>query len=243
LGQGVSHFLKTHRDAKGYIAKNLSVPSSGSIPIPDWTLGAVVSVRGGDHLKHFTFLTRSSQGSKRAQEYSKIFLGVSPSPMNSLEHKGRFVWFHENYVATLNSLGLCAYPFVKLADIPYLAALTKVYNSVYKVNLTPQDLFVAGERIVQLQRAFNSREGIRRDEQSISASLLNHIGKILNHPGMLDEYYYFRGYHPSGLPSSERIKAVNLNFLIADLNISSDNRSKNSQFDLSNLPNLDEEKQ
>lgn len=242
LGQGVSRFMRDNTDLRKFTIKDLSVPSSGSIPSPDWTLGDVVSVRGGDHLRHFTFLTRSAQVSEQARKYSEIVLGTQPVSMDKNESQGRFVWFHENYTAVLDTLGLCIFPFILLSNIPYLGILAGLYKAVYGRQCTANDLFWIGERIVQAQRAFNFREGINRDDQTISAPLANRIGQMLAQPGMIDEYYYFRGLQPNGELSPNRLQTLNLDFLVKALNIDERKFPAKEIYDLSQLPDLDEEK-
>jgi hypothetical protein len=101
-----------------------------------------------------------------------------------------------------------------------------MYNAVSNENVSSKELFKMGERIVQLGRAFNSREGFSRTDDTLPYRFLKVpapddpiAGSTvpLSHPGMLDEYYSWRGCDKEGLVTRERLEEVDLEELAEDL--------------------------
>lgn len=82
------------------------------------------------------------------------------------------------------------------------------------------ELLKTSERIYNLQRLFNTREGITRKDDQLPERCLKEpeFGKYKNNSmcvisdfdAMLDEYYEARGWSPDGVPSEEKLKELGL---------------------------------
>ena len=134
----------------------------------------------------------------------------------------------ENTWGTLSdSLIICKFtfmywPFVKLSDMP------EIMRAVTGWDTSVEELMTTGERIYNLCRAFNVREGItRRDDvlpsrfealpitggaargQTLGRSVLNK---------MLDDYYDLRGWDKkTGIPSRKKLEELGLKFVADEL--------------------------
>jgi aldehyde:ferredoxin oxidoreductase len=146
----------------------------------------------------------------------------------SPEGKGRLVWWSENYKAIIDSIGFCLFLWQNVLRIPAtsLEFFTEMYNAVSNEHVSSEELFKMGERSVQLGRAFNSREGFSRVDDTLPYRFLKVpapdepvAGSTvpLSHPGMLDEYYAWRGCDKEGLVTRERLEQVDLEELAEDL--------------------------
>ena len=103
-------------------------------------------------------------------------------------------------------------------------------NSVTGWNLSLAEVEKAGERIYNLERAFNCREGIRRQDDTIPARTLNQPipagpSKGMYTPRaefetMLNEYYQLRGWGENGLPTLEKLRELGLEKVAQDLPVS-----------------------
>jgi aldehyde:ferredoxin oxidoreductase len=186
-----------------------------------WMLSYVLSPRGADHLKGMPF-TMFAPGRK---DIIDRFIGSLPGEggydPRSPEGKGRVVWWHENFKTLIDCLGVCIFPVVGLfseGNLP-LETVAELYNSATGLDLSARDLFLSAERVYQLEKAFNVNLGITRKDDYFIKSTANGreekdlpFKKIdLDHPGMLEEYYRYRGYSSNGLPSPTRLKEVGLN--------------------------------
>lgn len=86
-------------------------------------------------------------------------------------------------------------------------------------------MFEIGERIVNLERAYIVREGIRRKDDYLPKRFLknplpngNSRGSVFEIEPMLDEYYTEREWDlKTGVPKAERLKKLGLGYVIEDL--------------------------
>ena len=75
----------------------------------------------------------------------------------------------------------------------------------------------AGERIFNLARAFNVREGLRRKDDTLPDRLLEDplpdgpaAGLTVDLDPLLDAYYQFRGWDDHGRPTLNTLQRLNL---------------------------------
>ena len=83
------------------------------------------------------------------------------------------------------------------------------------------------ERIVNLERAFIAREGIRRADDTLPERFLREplppdsgpsAGQVIELAPMLDEYYTARGWDvATGLPSTQKLRSLGLGDVADDL--------------------------
>jgi aldehyde:ferredoxin oxidoreductase len=105
-------------------------------------------------------------------------------------------WFPENY----GKLLAAATGIESFADLGYLQKV--------------------GERIVNLERAFNGREGFGRKDDRLPARMLNEPLHTYDAPGegevvremepFLDRYYELRGWDGDGLPTAEKLAELGI---------------------------------
>jgi len=103
----------------------------------------------------------------------------------------------------------------------------KVINSVTGWNLALQEVERIGERICNLERAFNCREGVNRNDDKPPTRVLTQ--PIPSGPSqgqysppeefesMLGEYYQLRGWDANGIPTAEKLKILELEEVVKDL--------------------------
>jgi aldehyde:ferredoxin oxidoreductase len=128
--------------------------------------------------------------------------------------------WHENWHCVVDSLGLCKLEGIALKPLQpkhfqrMLAAATGWHISVKELEQT-------GERIWNLERLFNTREGMRRKDDFPPRRLLEEPiatgpahGERLDrkkYEQMLTEYYRLRGWDPdTGIPTGETCHELGL---------------------------------
>jgi len=125
--------------------------------------------------------------------------------------KGRVVWWSENYKMLMDSLGICFIPIVASDVFGEPLVMFKEMGEMYRVatGLDPSHLFEASERAYQLEKCFNALLGISRKDDYRSGTRRGEEDPI-HHPGMLEEYYWYRGCSDDGLPTEKRLREVGL---------------------------------
>jgi aldehyde:ferredoxin oxidoreductase len=104
----------------------------------------------------------------------------------------------------------------------------RILSAVTGWELDFEELMQIGERVSNLQRCFNVREGIRRKDDMIPERLKQPPAfgpfsdrpetQINNYDAMLDEYYLERGWEiETGIATDEKVKALNLDTDLARL--------------------------
>ena len=80
----------------------------------------------------------------------------------------------------------------------------------------PGKLYEAAERAYQVEKSFNALLGIDRKDDLRQGTRRGEKDPI-HHPGMLEEYYYYRGCSTDGLPTKKRLLEIGLDDVIEDL--------------------------
>ena len=121
--------------------------------------------------------------------------------------KARIIKIAEDQNAIIDSLTACKFIFFGAGLEEYAGALSAVTG----VAATAQDLLKVGERIYNLERMFNQREGFGRKDDTLPSRFLNEplaqgasSGKVVPLEGMLDEFYDERGWDSDGNPTEQK---------------------------------------
>ncbi len=181
------------------------------------SLASSVATRGADHLKGHPFAAMIG-----LQEMLERIFGKD-LPEGILEHgnpvgKGRVVWWSENYKMLMDCLGICFVPMVSCDVYSDPLILVEEMGEMYEAatGRSPDHLFEAAERAYQLEKCFNARLGISRKDDLRRGTRRGDDDPI-HHPGMLEEYYHYRGCSADGLPTKKRLLEVGLDDAAADL--------------------------
>jgi len=127
----------------------------------------------------------------------------------------------------VDCLGICKYHTVFLgATLPNFEDWPKVIYYNTGLEFTPRDLWDIAERCNMLERLFNLREGLSR-EDLYRGDMLNHryfdeptrrgapdvIGRVIDREKfkkMVDEFYDYKGLDKNGVPKPETLKRLGL---------------------------------
>ncbi|MDP8003100.1 MAG: aldehyde ferredoxin oxidoreductase family protein [Caldisphaera sp.] len=123
------------------------------------------------------------------------------------------------YGEVLNSLGYCNF-YVQSKEDGSLSPkrLSALYSSLTGIELTPMQIFEAGERSWNLKRAFNIREGLNRKHDTLPKRVKMPVMtgpakglKVENPDGMVDETYEAFGWEKqSGYIKEETLRRLDL---------------------------------
>ena len=138
------------------------------------------------------------------------------------EGKGRIAKTLQDFGILPDILGICKFFSYSGLVLPEFAELV---SSLTGWDISEQELLNIGERVYNLQRMINVREGIGRadDQLPTRACQIPEFGKyssvaecgIRNYEQMLDEYYEARGWsRETGIPTKEKLQQLGLGSFI-----------------------------
>lgn len=217
------HFGK-RTEKYAMLVKGLDIPAQDGRAQKSMGLAHAVSTRGADHLRASAFLDEIGFEKAVAKRFGKKYLPEMADRLNE-KYKGVMVKVCEDFAAVVSSLGLCLTGGYAYPPIFYFDELAKAVVAATGMEMTENSLRKCGERIVNLQRAYNIREGLSRKDDKLPARFTSEPspegpckGQIVNLDIMLDEYYQTRGWDlKTGWIPRKKLEALNLKNVANDL--------------------------
>jgi aldehyde:ferredoxin oxidoreductase len=171
-------------------------------------LGFAVSFRGADHNRHGAYAF-DVKGKFNRLKYEK--------------GRAKAVKDIEDVYTIIDSLIICK--FSRGTYYKEFEDLAKLYTLVTGWETTPEEMRLKGERINNLARVINVREGLSRKDDTLPWKVMNvpipdegpSKGAYVTQEEldlMLDDYYEVRGWTRDGIPTPEKLKALGMDDLI-----------------------------
>ena len=202
LAEGVRRASKKIGDGSEKFAmhvKGLEIPGYDPRGAFGMALAYATSDRGACHQRAWTV---------RAEIEGKL------EPRFSTKGRARFVKETQDERAMCFSLVLCDFAPLEVKHF------VELLNKATGFNFTVEDYLKTGERIWNLTRLFNVREGITRKDDTLPPRFMEEPlpegatkGQVVTKEmldEMLDEYYALRGWDKNGVPTEEKLKELGL---------------------------------
>ena len=200
--------------------KGLDIIMADPRGLKGFGLGYAVSSRGGDHLRSEPFLELVDDPA-----IGEKMFGIPDATMRrAYRGKGKLVSYFEDWNAVIDSLQPCK-NIMQNMEILTFDLSSKVIEATTGIQLTPTEVRGVGERIVNIERAFNVKEGMRRKDDTLPRRFREEPliagesrGTVFELEPMLDEYYGERGWDlKTGIPTSKTLRRLGLNRAANDL--------------------------
>ena len=206
--------------------KGLGLDSRDPRGSKGWGLGYAVASRGAEHCGFSSpdfWTARFPEPAWLKREIEGFNGGV-----NRLEEywKGAIIKYYEDMRAFQHSLEVCMKVF-EFGDRDYVwnKGLAEAFSAITGINISGSDVMTIGERIINLERAFNIREGLTRKDDTLPDRFLKEPmpdgpskGQVVNLNLMLDEYYEARGWDKdSGFPTRQKLEQLGLKAVADEL--------------------------
>ena len=171
-------------------------------------LGFAVSFRGADHNRH---------GAYAFDVKGKV------NRLIVEKGRGKMVKDMEDQYTVVDSLIVCK--FSRGTYYKELEDMAKLYSLVTGFEVTPEEMRLSGERINNVARLFNIREGLGRKDDTLPYKVM-HLPVPDEGPSkgayvsqkeldfLLDDYYEARGWNKEGIPTKEKLKELKMDDLI-----------------------------
>lgn len=192
LGKGSEHFAMH--------VKGLEMPGYDVRSLKTFAAGLAVGTRGACH--------------NRSLAYELDIKGVVDR-FKAEPGRGPLMVENENFACTLDCLVLCK--FLRNCFDDFNAEVAQIYTMATGIDITPEELAQVGERVWNLKKAFNIREGWTRADDTLPPRVLNDPIPAGPSKGsyvtaeeldmLIADYYQARGWTEEGLiPRSKLIE-------------------------------------
>jgi aldehyde:ferredoxin oxidoreductase len=167
------------------------------------------SYNGADHCRGYAF--------------QEIFGIPVPEEVDRLATKGKgklTKWNQDNRSATMDCPIFCAFLMDQAFPANACEHVSNLVTAATGVAFTADEVERIGERVNNLGRLFNIREGFTRKDDTFPWRLMNEPikggasdGQIISQKDldeMLDEYYEARGWDKQGVPTASKLKELGI---------------------------------
>jgi aldehyde:ferredoxin oxidoreductase len=212
--------------------KGLELPRQEPRFAKGFGLGHATSNRGADHLYGLPAIDLASAWDVAKRLFPAEIVPELMDPANE-KYKPDMVVYGEHFCAVTDALGICKFSTIEEYAL-FPEDLAPGVAALWGRPVTGADLLAVGERIVNLERLYNVRQGLSRADDRLPARFttepaplywyeedpatgemvrseapIRH-GLLHDFDAMLDRYYDLRGWTRDGLPTPETLTRVGL---------------------------------
>ncbi|MHA1945413.1 MAG: aldehyde ferredoxin oxidoreductase family protein [Candidatus Hodarchaeales archaeon] len=205
LGQGSERFAMH--------VKGLELPAYDSRAAKITGLAYATANRGGDHI------TAYIEGPAfMSMPFLIVDEGeVDESGILEIPEETRVVKEYEDAFGVFDAISGCKFMGMVLTGEDWAILI----ESLLGYEFSEKDFRLLGERIYNIERVYNIREGLTRDDDTLPKRLLEEPlpdgpaeGQTVNLDPLLDAYYTYRGWDKNGVPTPEKLTELGLENLI-----------------------------
>ncbi|MBW1864471.1 MAG: aldehyde ferredoxin oxidoreductase C-terminal domain-containing protein, partial [Deltaproteobacteria bacterium] len=229
---GIPASQKIGKNSFDYLiqVKGMSNLHSDERGTPALALNVATASRGSDHLRSRPAIDLYHLPEKVLRKiYSSPIPYDGPLSSEHTEYIGKpwQVFWQQNCYMAVDCLGICKYHTVFLgATLPNFEDWPKVIYYNTGLEFTPEEIWEIAERCNNMERLFNLREGLER-EDLVKGDTLNHryfdeplrrgapdiVGMTIDRKKfkkMVDEFYEHNGWDKKGVPTPETLRRLGL---------------------------------
>ena len=207
--RGAAQLIGQGTNAWAMQVKGLEMPGYEPRSLKTMALGLAVSTRGACH--------------NRSSAYEADF-SARVDRLKVDEMRGRITAEGEDFSAVLDSLIWCK--FLRKAFDDLYEESAEIYRHITGWDMTAEELRLAGERINNLKKQFNIREGWSRDDDTLPPRVFDEVlptgvveGVGLSRQDldmMVQSYYQARGWCDDGTIPAAKLKELGLEDVVRE---------------------------
>jgi aldehyde:ferredoxin oxidoreductase len=229
---GILAAEKIGKDSFEYLVqvKGMSNLNSDERATPALALNVATASRGSDHLRSrpaIDLYHLPEEVLRKIYSNPVPYDGPLTSEHTDYEGKPWQVFWQETCFMGVDALGICKYHTTFLGPtLPNFEDWSKVLYYNTGLELTPEEIWTIAERCNNMERLFNLREGLIRDDL-VKGDMLCHryfdepctrgapdvIGMTIDREKfnkMLDEFYEHHGWDKNGVPLPKTLKRLDI---------------------------------
>ena len=188
--------------------KGLELPAWGPRGAPGMGLAYMTGDRGGCHQRAFPILYEVGGETWRGQSYERL----------ALDGKAQLLAELQNKLAGLDTFATCDFGRYGITEEQYL----DMFAGATGRRMSPDELYLLGERIWNLTRLFNLKAGLRKEDEDLPARFKEEPlpdGPAAGHrfteediARLRADYYAVRGWDANGVPRPEKLAALGVEY-------------------------------
>ena len=208
LSKGVKRLGQEHPGSCGFAmhVKGLELPAYSPRASKGMALAYATSDRGGCHLRGYPAM----------QELLGMRGGADPLDTRG---KAQLVVDSQDEIAVVDSSDICLFGTFGFTLREIFRMINAATGFGYR---DAAELKRLGERVYNLTRLFNVREGFHRADDTLPARCLQEPmpegpakGHVVEMERMLNEYYEIRGWDENGVPAKQTIRDLGLTKIVS----------------------------
>jgi aldehyde:ferredoxin oxidoreductase len=202
LGNGAKRFAESEGYPEAAMqVKGLELPAYDPRGVKGLGFSYATSNRGGCHTRAYLVAPEILRKPKAIDPYT-------------LAGKAGHTKIFQDRFAAVDSLVVCKFAFFGVGEEEY----ANILSAVTGVTFTSEDLMRVGERIWNLERLYNLREGFSKEDDTLPERFFTvpANGRIIDRAEFLrtrTEYYRMRGWDDHGVPTERTLKRLGLDEL------------------------------
>ena len=204
FGKGSNHFAMH--------VKGLELPAYDSRAAKITGLAYATAIRGGDHI------TAWIEG---PAFLSMPFMIVDDAdvgdPQLELPEKSAILKDFEDAFQIFDAVGACKFMGIVMTAEDWAVLLSNLMG----IEISAKEFRTTGERIFNLEKVYNIREGATKADDTLPPRLLKEPmpegpaqGQVVDLEPILRSYYEFRGWDADGKPTKEKLSELGLEWAI-----------------------------
>jgi len=218
IGKGAEKYISLY-------SKGMSQGTQDIRGCKGYALGAATSTRGADHLRGMACYEEIPE--LTTPEIAKERFGTEEACIPTSYKKAPLVRWDQDLCVLADSLGICKFNTEHSWEAITIKYMAELFSLATGVDMDEEAMWVAADRVYNVERAFLVREGIRRKDDALG-------GKWGNEPisggpcdgeridpkkfsKLLDEYYQLRGWDKEGIPTSATLSVLGLEDIDAEM--------------------------
>lgn len=193
IGNGAEKFA--------YAVKNLSMPAMDPRGFKATALGYAISSRGSD----YTYVYAKPEYTMSPEEGLKRFGSVNAADRFSEETKAQMVKECIQIAAVVDASGICKIAHLSILQNDQLEILAHLLKETTGLAVTADELMLVGQRIINIERQFNFRFGVTKENDMLPERFLNeplpeqeNRVSTVNLDKMITEFYECMGWDEKG---------------------------------------------
>jgi len=194
--------------------KGLELPAYDARGLKGMGLAFASSTRGACHLRSCAYAAELSGSWWKFKKVDRL----------SADGK-KYVKTVEDVMTLYDIVGICKFS----RHFYFVEELPDFFKAVHGFTFKAKELLMLGERIWNLEKAFNLREGLDRKHDTLPPRLMNEPiregsskGSVITREEldhMLDDYYAVRGWDKNGIPTRAKLEELELKDVADDLKL------------------------